>query len=136
MSDLKGPELPLGEFLENIRELLGAIFIQEQRNYDMLMIIADKLGADANKLLKMHEVGEVLAPAPAFRFDDIGDIIDLWVHITSQKKESTQGPTAGIIKKWKRLMQRKKLFVGLRLKVFLRNLTSYNKEILANDRRR
>jgi hypothetical protein len=77
MSDLKGPELPLGEFLENIRELLGAIFIQEQRNYDMLMIIADKLGADANKLLKMHEVGEVLAPAPAFRFDDSGDIIDL-----------------------------------------------------------
>lgn len=55
---------------ENIRDLLGAIFIQEQRNYDMLMIIADKLGADANKLLKMHEQGSVLAPAPSFKFED------------------------------------------------------------------
>jgi len=64
------------EVLDNLRELLGAIFIQEQRNYDMLMIIADKLGADANKLLKMHEQGEVLAPAPAFNFGDDGDIID------------------------------------------------------------
>jgi hypothetical protein len=58
------------EVLENLRELLGAIFIQEQRNYDMLMIIADKLGADANKLLQMHELGEVLAPAPSFKFED------------------------------------------------------------------
>ena len=56
--------------IENIRELLGAIFIQEQRNYDMLMIIAEKLGADANKLLSMHEIGEVLAPSPSFAFND------------------------------------------------------------------
>lgn len=60
----------LEPMLANIRELLGAIFIQEQRNYDMLMIIADKLGADANKLLQMHELGEVLAPAPSFKFDE------------------------------------------------------------------
>ena len=60
----------LEPMLASIRELLGAIFIQEQRNYDMLMIIADKLGADANKLLQMHEVGEVLAPAPSFKFDE------------------------------------------------------------------
>jgi len=67
MSELKEPNVDLNE---NIRDLLGAIFIQEQRNYDMLMIIADKLGADANKLLKMHELGEVLAPAPSFKFED------------------------------------------------------------------
>jgi hypothetical protein len=67
----------LEPMLANIRELLGAIFIQEQRNYDMLMIIADKLGADANKLLQMHELGEVLAPAPSFKFDNESDIIDV-----------------------------------------------------------
>ena len=56
--------------LENIRELLGAIFIQEQRNYDMLSIIADKLGADAKGLSKLHEEGQVLAPAPSFIFEE------------------------------------------------------------------
>lgn len=55
--------------LENIRELLGAIFIQEQRNYDMLSIIADKLGADAKGLFKLHESGQILAPAPSFIFE-------------------------------------------------------------------
>lgn len=70
MSELKDNSLIVEPLLDNIRELLGAIFIQEQRNYDMLMIIADKLGADANKLLQMHEVGEVLAPAPSFKFDE------------------------------------------------------------------
>lgn len=69
MSELKVPEANTEPVIENIRELLGAIFIQEQRNYDMLMIIADKLGADANKLLSMHELGEVLAPAPSFKFE-------------------------------------------------------------------
>lgn len=52
--------------LENIQELLGAIFINEQRNYDMLAIIADKLGADAKGLSFLHEQGKVLAPAPSF----------------------------------------------------------------------
>ena len=59
----------LSEVLENIRELLGAIFIQDQRNYDMLSIIADKLGADAVGLTKMHAEGQVLAPAPSFIFE-------------------------------------------------------------------
>jgi hypothetical protein len=56
--------------IENIRELLGAIFIQEQRNYDMLSIIADKLGADAKGLYALHESGQILAPAPSFIFED------------------------------------------------------------------
>ncbi|CAB5218280.1 hypothetical protein UFOVP204_162 [uncultured Caudovirales phage] len=56
--------------VQNIRELLGAIFIQEQRNYDMLSIIADKLGADAKGLFEMHELGKVLAPAPSFIFEE------------------------------------------------------------------
>jgi len=51
--------------LENIQELLGAMFITEQRNYDMLCIIADKLGADAKGLSFLHEQGKVLAPAPS-----------------------------------------------------------------------
>ena len=65
------------EMLENMRDLLGAIFIQEQRNYDMLMIIADKLGADANKLLSMHESGQILAPAPSFVFEEEASPADL-----------------------------------------------------------
>jgi hypothetical protein len=55
--------------LENIRELLGALYIQSMRNYDMLAIIADKLGADAKGLSSLHEQGTVLAPAPSFTFD-------------------------------------------------------------------
>jgi hypothetical protein len=55
--------------VQNIRELLGAIFIQEQRNYDMLSIIADKLGADAKGLYSLHESGQILAPAPSFIFE-------------------------------------------------------------------
>ena len=55
--------------LENIRELLGAMYIQSMRNYDMLSIIADKLGADAKGLATLHEQGIVLAPAPSFQFD-------------------------------------------------------------------
>lgn len=58
------------EILENMRELLGAIFIQSQRNYDMLSIIADKLGADAKRLSSLHELGQVLAPAPSFIIED------------------------------------------------------------------
>ena len=58
------------EVIENIRELLGAIFIQEQRNYDMLAIIADKLGANSVELSKIHAEGRVLAPAPSFIFED------------------------------------------------------------------
>jgi hypothetical protein len=70
------PEIPEYEdAINNIRELLGAIFIQDQRNYDMLCIIADKLGADAKGLSKLHEEGQVLAPPPSFIFEDEG-IVD------------------------------------------------------------
>ena len=58
------------DILVNMRELLGAIFIQSQRNYDMLSIIADKLGADAIALTKLHESGQILAPAPSFVFEE------------------------------------------------------------------
>lgn len=61
------------DILSNIRELLGAIFIQEQRNYDMLSIIADKLGADAKGLFQLHESGQILAPAPSFIFESEED---------------------------------------------------------------
>ena len=60
----------LEDIVHNIRELLGAIFIQEQRNYDMLSIIADKLGADAKGLFELHESGKILAPAPSFIFEE------------------------------------------------------------------
>lgn len=56
------------DILINMRELLGAMYIQNQRIYDMLSITADKLGADAVRLSKLHEQGEVLAPEPSFIF--------------------------------------------------------------------
>ena len=58
------------EILENIRELSGAIFIQSQRNYDMLALIAEKLGADVDSMLFKHQQGQVLAPPPSFVFED------------------------------------------------------------------
>jgi hypothetical protein len=72
MANLKKPNeaSELIDAINNIRELLGAIFIQDQRNYDMLCIIADKLGADAKGLSKLHEEGQVLAPPPSFIFED------------------------------------------------------------------
>jgi hypothetical protein len=81
MSDIKSENEILNDILgiqENSRELLGAIFIQSQRNYDMLAIIADKLGADAKGLSVLHENGEILAPAPSFIFenDDIDNLQD------------------------------------------------------------
>lgn len=77
MANLKEPNeaSELIDAINNIRELLGAIFIQDQRNYDMLCIIADKLGADAKGLSKLHEEGQVLAPPPSFIFEDEG-IVD------------------------------------------------------------
>jgi hypothetical protein len=73
MSELKDPNKPEGTYmaiLENMRELLGAIYIQEMRNYDMLSIIADKLGADAKGLSQLHTQGEVLAPPASFIFEE------------------------------------------------------------------
>jgi hypothetical protein len=63
--------------LENIRELLGALYIQSMRNYDMLSIIADKLGADAKGLSSLHEQGQVLAPSPSFVFEEESAEADL-----------------------------------------------------------
>jgi len=72
MSDLKNPEDidPMLEIAENVRELLGAIFIQSQRNYDALIMIADKLGGDTDSLIRLHAEGQVLAPAPSFIFEN------------------------------------------------------------------
>ena len=73
MSDLENEKKILQDIRdieENARELLGAIFIQSQRNYDMLSIIADKLGADAKGLSNLHENGEILAPPPSFIFEN------------------------------------------------------------------
>ena len=66
MTDIE-PNLSI---LENMRELLGALYIQEMRNYDMLSIIADKLGADAKGLSKLHQEGQVLAPPASFIFEN------------------------------------------------------------------
>ena len=65
-----GEEIGLEAIIENIRELLGAIYIQEMRNYDMLSIIADKLGADAKGLSNLHQQGQVLAPPASFVFEE------------------------------------------------------------------
>ena len=64
-----GEELD-SEVLNNIRELLGAMYIQSMRNYDMLSIIADKLGADAKGLSQLHQQGQVLAPPASFIFEN------------------------------------------------------------------
>jgi hypothetical protein len=53
-----------------ITEILGGLYIQSLRNYDMMCIIADKLGADVIKLKNLHEQGYVLAPDPALRLDE------------------------------------------------------------------
>jgi len=73
MAELKDIKINVdttSEVLENIRELLGAIFIQSQRNYDVLIMIADKLGGDTDSLIKLHAEGQVLAPAPSFIFEN------------------------------------------------------------------
>jgi hypothetical protein len=70
--ELEGPDYydRLESTMENIRELLGAIYIQSMRNYDMLSIMADKLGADAKGLSNLHQQGQVLAPPPSFVFEE------------------------------------------------------------------
>jgi hypothetical protein len=65
-----GEEIGLEATIENIRELLGAIYIQSMRNYDMLSIMADKLGADAKGLSNLHQQGQVLAPPASFVFEE------------------------------------------------------------------
>jgi hypothetical protein len=66
----KSIQSDIREILENIRELSGAMFIQSQRNYDMLALIGEKLGADVDSMLFKHQQGQVLAPPPSFVFED------------------------------------------------------------------
>ena len=60
----------LTPYEQNVLELLGAMYIQSMRNYDMLAIIADKLGADATGLSKLHEQGQILAPDPSYMYEE------------------------------------------------------------------
>jgi len=66
----KSIQQDIREILDNIRELSGAMFIQSQRNYDMLALIGEKLGADVDSMLFKHQQGQVLAPPPSFVFED------------------------------------------------------------------
>jgi hypothetical protein len=61
------------EQIDAMLELMGAMYIQSMRAYDMLSIIADKIGADAKGLSNLHEQGQVLAPPPAFLFENFDE---------------------------------------------------------------
>jgi hypothetical protein len=50
---------------EQIIQLLSGMYIQSLRNYDLLALIADKLGADVITITKMHQEGQILCPDPA-----------------------------------------------------------------------
>jgi hypothetical protein len=49
-------------------ELLGGIYIQLLRIYDLLSLIAPK--EDVQRLYNLHESGRVLAPDPALVMDE------------------------------------------------------------------
>lgn len=51
-------------------EILSGLYIQSLRIYDILMLTAQKLGVDVDKLEKMHEEGKTLCPDPALVLDD------------------------------------------------------------------
>jgi hypothetical protein len=53
-----------------ITEILGGLYIQSLRMYDLLCIIGDKLGADVTQLSKLHEEGYTLGPDPTLRLDE------------------------------------------------------------------
>lgn len=55
---------------EALLEILGGIYIQTLRNYDVLCLIGDKLGADVIALKDLHQQGYVLSPDPALRLDE------------------------------------------------------------------
>ena len=71
MTELNSPDK---NPIEDIRELAAAMYIQSMRIYDMLSIIADKLGADAKGLANLHQQGQVLAPDPALFIEENSDI--------------------------------------------------------------
>lgn len=56
--------------LNSLFEILGGLYIQQLRQYDLLCLIADKLGADVIALKELHEQGFVLGPDPALRLDE------------------------------------------------------------------
>lgn len=58
------------EQVESMFEILGGMYIQSLRNYDILCLIADKLDADVIGLKNLHEQGFILAPDPALRLDE------------------------------------------------------------------
>lgn len=53
-----------------IIEILSGLYIQSLRIYDILMLTAQKLGVDVDKLEKMHEEGKTLCPDPALAPDE------------------------------------------------------------------
>ena len=56
--------------VEALLEVLGGLYIQSLRIYDMLAIIADKVGADSVGLSKLHEQGYTVGPDPSLRIED------------------------------------------------------------------
>lgn len=55
---------------ESLLEVLGGLYIQSLRIYDLLCIIGDKIGADVVGLKDLHEQGYTLGPDPSLRIDD------------------------------------------------------------------
>jgi hypothetical protein len=53
-----------------VLEILGGLYIQSLRIYDLLAIIADRIGADVEGLSDLHSQGYTLGPDPSLRLDD------------------------------------------------------------------
>ena len=56
---------------EALLEILGGLYIQSLRIYDLLCIIGDKVGADVVSLKDLHEQGYTLGPDPSLRIDNV-----------------------------------------------------------------
>lgn len=57
---------------EALYELLGGMYIQLLRIYDLLTIVASNDGNKAivDRMISLHESGQVLSPDPALILDD------------------------------------------------------------------
>ena len=70
MSELKDntPEPTMSE----LYEIIGGMYIQMLRVYDILALIASGTGNQTNvdKLVSLHESGKYLSPDPAISLDD------------------------------------------------------------------
>lgn len=53
-----------------LMEVLGGLYIQSLRIYDLLCIIGDKVGADVVELSNLHGQGITLGPDPSLRLDE------------------------------------------------------------------